>query len=56
MVYKKKEHLIFSVALLKNVNFIPNDHIQSKISYRIYVIYPNVRIHIYIKHGPAIFT
>jgi hypothetical protein len=56
MVYKKKQHLIFNAALLKNVNFIPNDHIQSKICYGIYVIYPNVRIYTYIKHGPAVFT
>jgi len=35
MVCKKKGHLIFSAALLKIVYFISNEHIQSKICYRI---------------------
>jgi hypothetical protein len=56
MVYKKKEHLIYSVALLKNVNFTPYDHMQSKICYKINIIYPNVAIHTYTNHGPAVFT
>jgi len=34
MVYKKKQHLIFSSALLKNCYFISNEHIQSKICYK----------------------
>jgi len=57
MVYKKKEHLVYSAVLLKNVNFIPNDHTQSKFFfYKIYVIYPNVGIHTYINYGPAVFA
>lgn len=52
---KRNSTSSLALSSSKTLYFTPNEHIQFKICYRIYVLHQNVRIHIHIKHGPAVF-